>query len=92
MTKKLSKIERRAKELADSDIVAQIVGRTDIEYGEHTELPKGENVALLGRISPVCRTCLEPKEQLVNEGGLLFCTDCLSNYKKMMKWMSGEVA
>jgi hypothetical protein len=47
--RKLSRKERRAKELADSDIVAKIVGRDDIEYGEHTELPSGENVANLGR-------------------------------------------
>lgn len=46
---KLTRKEQRAKELQDSDILASIVGRDDIEYGEHTELPKGENVALIGR-------------------------------------------
>lgn len=45
--KKQSKKDRAAEALRQSDITAQIVERDDIEYGEHTELPNGENVARL---------------------------------------------
>ncbi len=47
--RKPSKRAQRAVELAQSDVTAQVVGRDDIEYGEHTELPRGEHVANLSR-------------------------------------------
>jgi len=59
---KLSKKQQRAKELADSDILAQIVGRQDIEYGEHTELPSGDNVALIGRNSVMSKSVIRRLE------------------------------
>lgn len=46
--KKLSRKEQRAEELRKSDLTAQAVGRSDIEYGEDTELPKGQHVANIG--------------------------------------------
>jgi len=46
---KKSKKQQRIDELRESDVLARIMERQDIDYGEHTELPKGENVALIGR-------------------------------------------
>lgn len=38
----------------------------------------------------VCRTCLQPKAPLIEEGGLLFCKECLAGYRFLMDWMQGK--
>lgn len=38
-------------QLKASDLGAQLTGRTDIEYGHHETLPRGEPVARLGKTS-----------------------------------------
>lgn len=42
---KRSKREKAVEVLAASDLTAQAVGRTDIEYGSHEEAPRGQHVA-----------------------------------------------
>lgn len=37
------------EQLRASDLTAQTAGRTDIEYGHHESLPRGEHVARIGR-------------------------------------------
>lgn len=44
-SRRVSKRERVAQELAASDLSAQVVERDDIEYGHHETLPRGEHVA-----------------------------------------------
>lgn len=40
-----SKKQKIEDQLRASDLTAQIVGRTDVEYGHHESLPRGEHVA-----------------------------------------------
>lgn len=48
--RKQSKRERVVAELASSDLTAQAVERTDIEYGSHEETPRGQHVASIRAI------------------------------------------
>lgn len=43
-----SRKEQIAEDLSASDLGAQMCERTDIEYGPHDSLPRGEHVARLG--------------------------------------------
>lgn len=47
-TRRVSKKQEIVEELKASDLTAQMVGREDIEYGTHEQLPKGEHVANMG--------------------------------------------
>lgn len=40
-----TKKQKIADELRESDVTARLVGRTDVEYGPHDSLPRGEHVA-----------------------------------------------
>lgn len=40
-----SKKQKIEEDLRQSDLTAQYAGRTDIEYGHHESLPRGEHVA-----------------------------------------------
>lgn len=40
-----SKKQKAEDDLRRSDLTAQLTGRTDIEYGNHETLPRGEHVA-----------------------------------------------
>lgn len=44
-SKRRSKKEQIAEELRDSDLMAKLTGRTDIEHGHHDTLPQGQHVA-----------------------------------------------
>lgn len=44
-----SKKQKIEEQLKASDLGAQLTGRTDIEYGHHETLPRGEHVARLKR-------------------------------------------
>lgn len=45
-----SKKQRVEDALRESDLGAQLAGRTDIEYGHHETLPRGEHVARRGSL------------------------------------------
>ena len=47
-----SKKEREAEALRASDVTAELMGRDDVQYGSHTELPAGPNVATLDAVGP----------------------------------------
>lgn len=42
-----TKKQKIADELRESDVTARLVGRTDVEYGPHDSLPRGEHVSRL---------------------------------------------
>lgn len=46
-----SRKQKIEEQLKASDLGAQLTGRTDIEYGHHETLPRGEHVARLGKTS-----------------------------------------
>lgn len=47
-----AKKRRIEEELRASDLTAQAAGRTDVEYGHHESLPRGEHVARMGGAKP----------------------------------------
>lgn len=48
--RKKSRAQKTVEELRASDLTAQAVGRTDVEYGLHDSLPRGEHVANLRKV------------------------------------------
>lgn len=61
--RKTSKKQEVINELAANDLTAQAVGREDIEYGLHTDLPRGEHVANLAVERAGKKPLLRPKER-----------------------------
>lgn len=53
LSKPKSKAEKQVEALAASDLTAQVVERTDIEYGHHETLPRGEHVASQRSFAPL---------------------------------------
>lgn len=47
-----TKKDKIVQALRESDVTAKELGREDIEYGPHTDLPAGPNVATLDAVGP----------------------------------------